>query len=158
MQIVPEMTAREFRSAAGALKRELGPRAEISTFVMSDHEYSRKSAPLRCCVYPAGSMISGPEFSVDAETFAELFAMLKAKLASHAEVYRTRTIRKMALAIIRITGELGECTDAALRNCGEFDPDQVKAFGELACADANEIAGKGPFSIVAIGGANAEAA
>jgi hypothetical protein len=154
----PEMTAREFSDAVTKLAAGMGPRGSISTFIM-DRLCGADGAPLYSAVYPTGDYSRGPEFTVTAETFAELHAGLRDKIAAHAEVYRTRTIRKMALAIIRITGELGHCTDAALRNCGEFDPEQVTAFGELACTDANEVAGKGPFTIVALGGANgAEAA
>jgi hypothetical protein len=146
------ITAREYRDAVNLLRAEMGPRALISTFVMEGDE------PMYCAVYPTGDVCSGPEFTIRGETFAALLAALREKIVAHAETYRLRTIRKMALAIIRITAELGECTDAALRNCGEFDPDQVKAYGEQACSDANEIAGKGPFTIVASGGANVEAA
>ncbi len=35
---------------------------------------------------------------------------------------------------------------------------EVARLGERAAADANEIAAGGPFSIVALGGSNAEAA
>lgn len=157
MSKLPGMTAREFSGAVVKLKSGMGPRASISTFVM-DRSPHDDGAPLYCAVYPNGDFVSGAEFTVIGETFSELYEALRDKIVSHAEIYRARTIRKMALAIIRITADLGHCTDAALRNCGEFDPDQVATFGELACADANEIAGKGPFTIIAIGAANAEAA
>jgi hypothetical protein len=152
-EIASPMSARDFARAVKAFEKSIGPRASISTFLAFND-----GAPLYCAVYPTGNYSKGADFSVQAETFSELFAAVQAKWAEYEADHRVRTIRKMALAIIRITAELGECTDAALRNCGEFDPGQINAYGEQACADANEIAGKGPFSIVVMGGANAEAA
>jgi hypothetical protein len=148
----PEMTARQFAVAIKAFEKTIGPRASISVFLLHNGE------PLCCAVHATGNYSKGAEFSVKAETFAELLDAVKVKWSEYEEAHRTRTIRKMALAIIRITAELGECTDAALRNCGELDPGQINAYGEQACTDANDIAGKGPFSIVVMGGANAEAA
>jgi hypothetical protein len=103
-----------------------------------------------------GGVGGSQDFRVDGDTFAELHNALTTKWAEYEAKHRAETIRRMALAIIRITAELGECTDAALRNCGEFDPGQIKSYGEQACNDANDIAGRGPFSIIVKGGANAE--
>lgn len=149
-----EMSARDFAKAINLFEKKIGPRANVSCFVVGNGD----GLPLYAAVYATGNYSSGAEFSVQAETFAELFAAVGAKWTEYEEAHRSRTIRKMALAVIRITAELGECTDAALRNCGEFDPGQIKSYGEQACADANDIAGRGPFSIVVKGGANAEAA
>lgn len=146
-----EMSARDYERAIKSFQTKIGPRANVSTFIHSGEE-----GPLYAAVYATGNYSKGAEFSVHAETFSELLAAVKAKWAEYEEAHRVRTIRKMALAIIRITAELGECTDAALRNCGEFDPGQIKAYGEQACADANNIAGRGPFSIVVKGGANGD--
>jgi hypothetical protein len=151
MQIVPEMTGHEYRAAIKALAASIGPKADIWMAMNDDGKLFRSS------VYSRG-MMGNMDFQVYGDTFAELYAALTTKWAEYEAQHRAGTIRKMALAIIRITAELGHCTDAALRNCGEFDPGQVKAHGEQACTDANEIAGKGPFSIVVMGGANAEAA
>lgn len=148
-----EITPRDYEKAIRSFQSKIGPRANVSTFINSG-----ENGPLYAAVYPTGNYSKGAVFSVHAETFSELLAAVTAKWAEYEEAHRVRTIRKMALAIIRITAELGECTDAALRNCGEFDPGQISAYGEQACADANDIAGKGPFSIVVMGGANAEAA
>ena len=152
MQVVSEMTAPEYRDSIAALLRSIGLKDQIWTFINAN-------GPLfKATLYSRGVGYGDAEFEVTGDTFAELYKSMADKWAGHGEIHRARTIRKMALAIIRITAELGECTDAALRNCGEFDIAQVKAYGEQACADANDIAGKGPFSIVAVGGANVEAA
>ena len=146
-----EMTAHEYRAATKALTELIGPVAEVWTYMNS-------SGPLfRACLYSRGVGRGDYDFSVQGDTLSDVHKSVTDKWAEYSEAHRARTIRKMALAIISITAELGECTDAALRNCGEFDPGQISAYGEQACNDANEIAGKGPFSIVAMGGANAEA-
>jgi hypothetical protein len=153
MQVVPEMTGLEYRKAVAEFASTVGPKAECYTS-LNEH------GPLfHVSLYSSGiTQRVGGYFRVNGDTWSELFKALTDKWAEYEAQHRAETIRKMALAIIRITAELGECTDAALRNCGEFDPGQVNAYGEKACADANEIAGKGPFSIVVMGGANAEAA
>jgi hypothetical protein len=149
---MPDISAREFADFVKSFEKSIGPRALVSTSILHHAD-----GPLHCCVYPTGYRAGGADFSVRAENFTALFERVNARWNEYSDVHRARTIRKMALAIIRITAELGECTDTALRNCGEFDPDQVTALGAQACADASEIAGKGPFTIVAIGGANAKA-
>lgn len=145
-----DMTLAEFRKGYLALAREIGPRAEIYP------SFNDSGPILGASVYPLG-ITSGRrdiEFRVHGETLSELLNALTVKWAEHSETYKRRTIRKMALAIIRTTADLGECTDAALRNCGDFDPGQIALFGQQACADANDIAGRGPFSIITKGGAN----
>jgi hypothetical protein len=76
-----------------------------------------------------------------------------AKWEEYRERFAQTVTRKMALAIIRLTDEFGECTDAALRD--EFDAGQVAAYSAEACALANTMAAKGPFTIIAVAGANA---
>lgn len=151
-ETAPEMTVREYAQAIAKFEKTIGARASVSTFVTP-----ASKLPLHCSVYATGSYSKGADFSVDAETFGELFAAVTAKWAEYEGRHRVDTIKKMALAIIRITSDLGECTDAALRNCGEFDPGQVKSYGDEACTVADNMADKGPFSIVELGTANANA-
>lgn len=151
------MTPIEYREQVQKFLPSISPKAELFTKIETEI-YSKKlySASL----YPLGisSRSDDGHLRVQAETIDELWSEIQTKWAAHLARHRRHVTRRMALAIIRITAELGECTDAALRNCGEFDDAQVRAYGEAACVDANEIAGKGPFSIVVMGGANAEAA
>lgn len=143
----------EFRSEIKAFESSVGPRAEVYISV------ELTDGPLfYATFYSRGICQSGgSDFRVDADDLPGVLLALKNKWAEYAEKHRGEITRKMALAIIRITAELGECTDAALRNCGEFDPAQIKMYGEQACGDANDIAGRGPFQIVTLGGANAPA-
>lgn len=149
-----EMTATEYRTAILTLAKSIGPRAQIWTTMNDEGKLFHASLYSRGIGGPGGQL----DFRTDGDTFAELYKSVTDKWAEYEAKHRDETIRKMALAIIRITAELGECTDAALRNCGEFDPGQIRAYGEQACADANDIAGKGPFAIIVMGGANAEQA
>lgn len=146
-----DISIREYVEATTQLQAKIGLFARITASLHED-------APLLwATVYPRG-LGKDPAFYVRGDTFAETLQALKDKWAEFEADHKARTIRKMALAIIRITAELGECTDAALRNCGEFDVGQIKQYGAQACADADDIAGRGPFSILIMGGANAEAA
>lgn len=81
---------------------------------------------------------------------------VRAKHAETRDAHDATAIRAMALKIIELTADHGECTDAALRQ--HFDAGDVARLGDRAAADANEIAAGGPFAIVALGGSNAEAA
>lgn len=152
-----EMSAQDYRTVIKDFLSTVGIKAEAYTSL-------NDQGPLfHVSFYPLGiarSSVRGDinYLRVEGDTFAELYQNLMDAWAEYESRHKAQTIRKMALAIIRITADLGECTDAALRNCGEFDPAKVALYGEQACTDANEIAGKGPFSIVTIGGANAEAA
>lgn len=118
-----------------------------------DPFYDRKGA-VHVMLYPDGLCHNRGYVSADADTFEELLAAIKALWAESADRYHAERVRKMALAIIRITAEQGICTDAALR-AGEFSDSELKRYAEEAIADANEIASNGPFSIARIAGANA---
>ncbi len=84
-----------------------------------------------------------------AEASAELLHQWEAQRANHRSV----KLRKMAVEIIQITADQGECTDRALRL--NFDQAEIDAFGPDAAALATEMAGNGPFSIVTTAKANA---
>ena len=90
-----------------------------------------------------------------AEDWDELFVKLQEEWDAYASEYRASMTQKMALQIIKITDEQGECTDAALRGSWTFTDADVRQFGPEACAKADEMAGSGPFSITTIAGANA---
>ena len=104
-------------------------------------------------VYPAG-LGRDSALRVQATDWDGALTAMREKWAERSDEYRRKTVRKMALEIIRITAELGECTDAALR-AGEFTPEEVAQLGAEAIADANAIASNGPFAIVAAAKANA---
>jgi hypothetical protein len=147
------MTAYEYRTSIKDFLSKAGIKAEAYT------SFADNGPLYYVTFYPRGIVGSSSReegyLRIDGDTFGELFRKLSEAWSEYEGRHRGQTIRKMALAIIRITAELGECTDAALRASGEFDPGQIRAYGEQACADANEIAGKGPFKIKMRRGANA---
>ena len=143
------MTPMEIKTALSQMAREIGPRADVTVMITS----SNRDKPLYAVVYP-DSVERDSALSVRAHDWPALLAELRSKWDERSAEYSRKTIRKMALEIIRITAELGECTDAALR-AGEFGPGEVAQFGEEAIADANTIASNGPFAIVSVANANA---
>lgn len=147
----PDISIAEFRSGIKALAASIGIKARFYSSI-NDHAGPAFSTALYANDITGRSEL---DFRVDADSFRDLLAAAAAKWAEHSGKHEQRTIRKMALEIIRITADIGHCTDAALRNCGEFDPGQVRQYGERACVEANEIAGKGPFSILRAGKSNA---
>lgn len=147
------MELKEIQKACRELAGKIGPKAEVSLRL---NGYS-----LTGSIYTKG--ICGDRDDVEAfqiytsdfDTFEETLAYLEKEYASEAEKRAGRIIEKMALEIIRITAEFGSCTDASLRS--EFGP-AVAKYADLAVSKANEMAANGPFSIVAVAGANMMAA
>lgn len=124
---------------------------------ISAERYSAPKGVLTLYVAPKGHLGNGGSFVVYADTWRDLLAAGEAEWATRSDQHSEHTIRTMALEIISITADQGECTDAALR--AKFDAADVIRFGEQACAQATEMGGLGPFSIVKLSGANdAEAA
>lgn len=149
------LSAGEVVVAARAFSKEVGPEAYLHlSFNVSDR-YGRRTAALTLSVYPDG-ISKQSAFSVSGEDYAEIIETARAKWSEFSDTHAARTVREMALAIIRITADMGECTDAALRQ--EFDAAKVARFGGRAIADANEIASNGPFEIVSLSAAANEAA
>lgn len=143
------MTPKEYRAAIKEFTRQIdGRRPCVTTYINRDGEFVMDAS-----VYTDWPM-SERVFEVEANDFDELLILLKDKWESYKETNRTRTIRKMALAIIRITAELGECTDAALR-ADVFSAEEVARYASDACADADKIASNGPFSVTRAAKANA---
>lgn len=102
--------------------------------------------------------VTRPEYRsvvhVDADTFEEAFQRMKAMWAEYLAGIRSERIRTMALSIIRITDEAGACSEAALR-LAEYTSVEIADLGEEAAAKANEMAGRGPFSIERSANSNA---
>ncbi|MFB0491988.1 hypothetical protein ABIE45_004574 [Methylobacterium sp. OAE515] len=151
--IVP-MSAVEAYAALKELRSEIGPKAYVTiSITASDH----REAPVYASIYAGGIGQTSPNFSCNGDDIGEVVAALRAGWAGFQEEHARRMTADMALEIIRITDEQGCCTDAALRG-SKFSVGDVLRFGSAACAKANEMAGRGPFEIVSIAGANGEAA
>lgn len=145
------MTPTEVRDAINAFNKENGLKDGLRIVIMS---HTSDGNPLHAAVYPNG-VLGERALGVDGDDWATILEEVRTKWAEHSSIHRTRRIRDMALAIIRISAEQGGCTDAALRVDGGFTETEIRALGSEACADADQIAGNGPFSIFTIAGANA---
>lgn len=137
------MTPNKFRNEITAISREMGARAEIYASISSAR--FRDEATISAHVYVQG-MGQNMTFSVSGETFDLVVPSLRAKWDEHKAEHERQFTRKIAIKIIEITALIGECTDAALRDANFTDED-ISRFGERACADANDIAGRGPFTL-----------
>ena len=146
-----EMTPQEAATAFRAFEKSLGDKADV--YVSLNLGRWNNEAALYVSVKPSG-ILSDEEFTIYAESFADLLAKATAKWAEFKDEHRARRVREMAIEIIRITAEHGVCTDAALR-AGKFSDSEVTDLGPDACVDATEIASNGPFSITPLAKANA---
>lgn len=147
------MTPAEIRTALDALKGEIGPKADITMSICARDQFESGSQPIRASVYPFGMVNSKGWFAIKSETFEGAISELRTKWTAYSDEHRSQTTKNMALAIIRLTTEVGECSDAALRQ--EFDAASIARWGDDACKFADEMAGKGPFRIKRKRGANA---
>lgn len=89
---------------------------------------------------------------VDSDTFEELLQQIQIEWPRLAETWSREIIKRMALEIIRITDERGKCIEADLRmtytnSKNGFSELDIAAYSAIACAMADEMAGKGPFTI-----------
>lgn len=144
------LTPREARDAFDAFTKEVGPKASV---YVSLSGHSGKA--LYCSVNPNG-ILGKEQFHVCADTFEELLAAVRAAWITHGDTFTANKIRALALKIIEITHDLGECTDAALR--ASFDPRDIERHGAQAVELANAMSEHRPFTIIATVGTNARAA
>lgn len=142
-----DLTPSEARKAFNDFAAGIGTRADIFVSLARRGD----DANFRASLYPKGI---GDRWIIQAhgDDFAELLSNIRTAWAENSEAHALKMVREMALAIISITDEIGECTDAALR--AKFDAADVARYGEPACAAATEMASNGPFSIVKLAGAN----
>lgn len=85
-------------------------------------------------------------FDVTGNTIEEAVTALRIEAESRHVGMASEIIRQMAMAIINATADTGSCNNAALRVAGFSDHD-ISLHGSAACAEANQIASNGPFSI-----------
>ena len=142
------MTPIEFRNALSALaKRITTPNPHVSIFF---HDTGKQ--PIRGSIYtnwPYGD----PSVSVDGDDWETLIKDLGSAWDAHYATHQKQRTRDIALEIIRITSEKGECTDAALRGF-KFSAKEIEELGAAAISEANRMAANGPFSIVSAGKSN----
>lgn len=151
----PDLTHAEAMEAFDAFCESVGPKCTTSVHLGSGRGYSRERTTLVAYFQPKGYSGTGernPSFSLYADSYRDLLAACEAQWAEHSDLHVSNVIREMALAIIAITADQGECSDAALR--AKFDAADVTRYGDRACEQATAMASNGPFSIVKLAGAN----
>ena len=141
------MTPQEFKTALQAFRKEVGPRAEVwAQISCTNYDSDDNKGVFSGSIYPEGISNNRGYLNIHGDDFDSLLSAMKTGWDKQKDIHRARTIRKMALEIIKTTADLSECTDASLRSAG-FTPEEITAYGVSACEDANTIAGKGPFKI-----------
>lgn len=148
-----QMTPIAIRGALRAIAGEAGPAAWADLSVSIEHP---DESAVRGVLYPQG-IAAGHCIHGRGPGFAEALDDLRRNWAQARALADRNSIRRMALAIIEITGGQGECSDAGLRGAG-FDQEQIARLGALACSEATRLTAGGPFRIIAMTGANAAAA
>jgi hypothetical protein len=148
------MTPVEIKTALADICAEGSKNAYISVSIAVSG--TRDDSEVVASFYP-DDLTGGHCISARGEGFEEAIARLRVKWDTAKDLADKKIIRKMALAIIEVTGDQGECSDAALRGAGFHQP-QIDRIGFLACAEATRLAARGPFSIVSTVGANEGAA
>ncbi len=139
------MSPADVRAALSALCAEVGPKA--SAWVQISN-----SLTCSATLYPDDIIGKVTLRSGNLNDWSEAEPALRALWEEHRDLHASNTIKGMALAIIRLTAELDECTDAALR-C-EFTQQEIERYGDQASDLATEMGGRGPFRIVKLAGAN----
>lgn len=144
-KLAPNATIAEIAAFMGAVRRDAGPKAEILSSIFENGECGFS-------LYPFGITKEGRIFS-KAKDWNKASSDLIAKWNAQRSNHRSVALRKMALEIIQITADQGECTDRALRLT--FDQSEIDGLGAEAAELANEMAGNGPFLITRTASANA---
>jgi hypothetical protein len=145
------MNPSEIRDALAEIRAEGSADAYISLSIsISGHSSGHE---ISASFYP-DDIIGKHKVHAKGESFEAAIKNLREKWDEAKGLADRNVVRKMALAIIEITTDHGECSDAALRGAG-FYQGQVDRMGTLACEEATRLAAGGPFAIVTTTGANA---
>lgn len=149
------MTPKEIRAELAKIRNTVGLKAYVDVTVKAADYIDDDDDDVVAVLYPfgIGSSEMGGYIRATAPDFAQALKSLSEQWESRKEKHRAELIKKMALAIIRVTTENGECTDAALRQ--EFDASEVSSVADDACQLADKMAGRGPFKVKRARGANA---
>lgn len=130
-------------SLGRAFEKIVSPNAQLYIHITTSHD-----APISAMCYVDGIGRSDDRrFGVEADDWETLFELLNKRWREYSSTYEAEIVRKIALEIIRITADRGECTEAALRACRNISQEEIERFLDRAVADANAIASNGPFSV-----------
>lgn len=138
------MTPQELHEELKALCVEIGPRAEAHVIISNTYMPNGSIQP--------DGVLGKVRLAASAKDWSKIVPALRAVWEEHRDLHASNLIKGMALAIIRLTAENGECTDQALRV--EFAQQDIDRYGEQSAELATEMGGKGPFKIIATGQSN----
>jgi len=144
------MTPKEAQAFCKALQREVGDNYYVSVHVNCSM-YGGDLPPLNGTIKAYHA--SKPAVDCNADDLKTLTDRMRASWDATVLAQRAERLKSMALSIIGITDETGACTEAALR-MAHFGADEIAELGAEATAKANEMAGRGPFSIERSANAN----
>lgn len=142
------MIPSELLAGLKELAAEVGPHA-LANIYLAEGEYmsGHATASLR----PEGTL-GKVNLSIKFSAWDEILPGLRAAWDEHRELHESNVIKAMAVAVITLTAEHGECSDSALR--AEFTQQDIDRYGDRAAALATDMGGNGPFEIVRYGAGN----
>ncbi len=144
------MTPHEIKTELDAIAKVAGPKSFVNLSIGTSYNKSGEFVSA-VCYFDADMRHS---IRVYANSFTGALAALRAEMDTELSKAHAATIRKMALAIMTITADVGACSDAALRGEG-FSQSEIDMHGDKACEEATRIGSGGPFQIVRADIANA---
>lgn len=137
---------KEIQQACEDLNAEIGSFADVAVNIRAHRISANAYFSLR-------GRVGDGFHSAEGKTPIEAVANLRDKWIEQKADREAAAIKEAALAIIEITYAQGQCTDASLRGATNHAlTDEIIAS---AVSMANEMAEGGPFSVVALRGANA---
>lgn len=139
------MEIQKLQDGLKALVASAGSKADASLTINTKEVY--------CYFRPNGFGIDSPAILAHGETLEDALDDARRQWDEMSARVCDETTKKIALAIIRITHEQGNCTDAALR--ATFDAFEVKQYSADAVTLANTMAENGPFEVLQLQSANA---
>lgn len=142
------MIPSEILDGLKVLTAEVGPTALANVYLAhGDYMSGHAAATLR----PEGTL-GKVALSVKFTAWDEILPGLRAAWEEHRDLHENNVIKTMAIAVITLTAEHGECSDSALR--AEFSQQEIDRYGDRAAALATDMGGNGPFEIVRYGAGN----
>jgi len=148
------MTLEELKAAFADLHDFMGGSPREVSLVLGSNFTDPSLTLTEDSRYRSGRVREPFTVSVRGETFEEMFAKARVIWDEHRMTADEGSIREMALDIIQLTYEFGECNEAALRQNGKFSARQIDDYKQLAIDRANTMAERGPFSVVEAASSN----
>jgi hypothetical protein len=132
-----------------ALRDAIHPEAIVSAAI-GVGSFRGEDVKVTVTVYPRGYTRSygtrDAQFDVTAATWAEVFMLAAKHWEDNCAAFGKDIVRRMALAIIRLTHETGSCQLSGLR--AEFTSEDIELYGQAAVTLADEMADGAPFAIL----------